>query len=52
MNFQVEYFEKDYEEANTSFEDFLARHIVSQGQKNFYDYLHFSPLKVASRGAG
>jgi hypothetical protein len=25
---------------------------VSQGQKNFYDYLHFSPLKVASCGAG
>jgi vacuolar protein sorting-associated protein 13A/C len=46
MEHMVEYFAKDYEEACTNMDQFLARHIVSQGQKHFYDFLHFSPLKI------
>lgn len=42
----VEYFEKDYTEVVTPLEEFWDRNVISQGQKNFYDYLHFSPLKI------
>ncbi|ODN02737.1 Vacuolar protein sorting-associated protein 13A [Orchesella cincta] len=37
---------KEYDEVCTALDEFLARQIVQQGQKHFYDYLHFSPLKI------
>jgi len=42
----VEYFDKDYAEVTTDLSTFLDRHVTKQGQKNFYDFLHFSPLKI------
>ncbi|CAL8090191.1 unnamed protein product [Orchesella dallaii] len=39
-------YSKEYEDVCTSLEEFLSRQVVQQGQKHFYDYLHFSPLKI------
>lgn len=47
FNLQKDKYLKEYDEACISLEEFLARQIVAQGQKHFYDYLHFSPLKVS-----
>lgn len=43
---QDEKFRKEFEEACTSLEAFLDRRLDAQGPKHFYDFLHFSPLKV------
>ena len=39
-------YNSEYNEACLKMKEVLARQIVSQGQKHFYDFLHFSPLKV------
>ncbi|CAG7821830.1 unnamed protein product, partial [Allacma fusca] len=46
MEQAAEYFKKDFKEYCTPVEEIFARQITTQGQKHFYDFLHFSPLKI------
>ncbi|CAG7785731.1 unnamed protein product [Allacma fusca] len=46
MKQAAEYFKKDLKKYCTPVEEIFARQITTQGQKHFYDFLHFSPLKI------